>query len=530
MASLSVSIAQGCDATGGVFTLSQADPAPGAGPNLTYSWKVLDASGVDYGGPFDPSVLPVTASGLPDGTVTLRVMAVDTDGSSSYFSQLFTRTVDCGGGSPTEPGALMLDSLSHTDETASLDDGTATIQASGGLAPLTATVVETGATQAATSGQPVTFPGLAPSFYTLQVMDSTAPTPQVVGGQVEVLPYAEPTPGCLDEYADNYNPAATSSDNSCTYTPRWRSAWQFMEVRVPAVAGQLTGYIAAELRIGFRPGHRLADERPLGAPLKLRATVGPDGYAIFRLGPYLRPQLGAADGAGGYRLDLNSATATLGDLYVGYELRRPTGELLEHGYALNSAVPDTQLQEGTVLNPFWPLLPNWPGFEDYPVSQLYTTPLGSTYLPGTGFVQSNGLADYDTTTLPCPLNPLPVAWLAPNGGFGYWCFSGRPTLGDTAGDGQQYREASTGQQRLSDPGDSYQTYKATSGVFRGDALLTGLRTLWRSPQAWVQLVPGGEWVPIVVERGTREVGRMGVLKNEVPISFQLAAPEWAQGQ
>jgi hypothetical protein len=34
----------------------------------------------------------------------------------------------------------------------------------------------------------------------------------------------------------------------------------------------------------------------------------------------------------------------------------------------------------------------------------------------------------------------------------------------------------------------------------------------------------------VVERGQREVGRMGVLKNEVTVSFSLALAEFAQGQ
>jgi hypothetical protein len=129
-----------------------------------------------------------------------------------------------------------------------------------------------------------------------------------------------------------------------------------------------------------------------------------------------------------------------------------------------------------------------------------------------------------------PSNPLPVAWLNPWGAWDFWVFQNRPTLGDDVSEGQTFTEATTAQRRYSDPGAAYETFKASSGVFRGDDLLAGLRTLWRSPQAWVQLVPGGEWLPIVVERGQREVGRMGVLKNEVTVSFSLALAEFAQGQ
>jgi hypothetical protein len=339
------------------------------------------------------------------------------------------------------------------------------------------------------------------------------------------VPDFVPVPGCTDEYADNYDPAATVSNNSCTYTPRWRSAWQPLAVRVAAQAGQVAAYVAAELRIGFRAGHPLAATRQLGAPIELRATVGPDGYATFVLGPYLRPALGAADGVGGYRYDLNSLTAFEADLYVGYELRRAgTDELLEHGYALNAAVPDALLPpDGVQLAPF-AVMPEWPGYLDYTVATL------STKLGGFGVVSGSVSGDYDTVRLPCPLNPLPVRWLAPGGGYGFWVFQGRPQLGDSVGEGQAFREASSGQQRYSDPGDAYQTYKATSGVFKGDSLLAGLRTLWRSPQAWAQLEPGGDWLPIVIPRGDRDVARVGIRRQELILNFSLAAPEWAQGQ
>ena len=50
MASLSASITQGCDANGGVLTLIQVAPAPGASANLAYSWTVLNSQNQDFGG------------------------------------------------------------------------------------------------------------------------------------------------------------------------------------------------------------------------------------------------------------------------------------------------------------------------------------------------------------------------------------------------------------------------------------------------------------------------------------------------
>jgi hypothetical protein len=47
---------------------------------------------------------------------------------------------------------------------------------------------------------------------------------------------------------------------------------------------------------------------------------------------------------------------------------------------------------------------------------------------------------------------------------------------------------------------------------------------------WYQPDPEGEWVPVVVERGQRDVGRMGVRRQELQLSFTHAAPEVAQGQ
>ena len=456
-----------------------------------------------------------TVTGLADGQYQLEAANREASTTADVY-------IGCGA---LPPGLTL--AVAHTDETApAASDGTITLTPIGGTDPIALEVVELALSLLTSAGAARTFPAIPPATYTVRGTDSSTGQ-QLVSSSITVLPFVPVVSGCQDEYADNYDPTATTGGYAtCTYTPLWRSAWQPMAVRVAAQAGQTAAFVAAELRIGFRPGHPLAADRPLGDPLPLRATVGPDGYATFILGPYLRSALGAPDGYGGYRLDLNSPSAFDADLYVGYELRRAgSDELVEHGYALNSAVPDAQLLD--YLSPFYlPAFPVWPGFSDYLVTRRAAAGPGNYGMlyaePADG--------GSDTTQLPCPLNPLPVRWLAPGSGYGFWVFQNRPQLGDTVGDGQQYRDALTGEQRFSDPGDAYQTYKASSGVFKGEALLRGLRTLWRSPQAWAQLEPGGPWVAIVVERGSRDVGRMGVVRNELSLSFSVAAPEFSQGQ
>jgi hypothetical protein len=413
---------------------------------------------------------------------------------------------------------LVLDFGEATNETAAGDDGTATIQAHGGIAPLTAFLMELGLSQPATSGQPNTFPGLPASRYTLRVTDSSAPTPQQVQKVVAVGDYVPEQAGCQDEYAIDYNPQATSP-GACTYAPNWRSAWgpAGVAVRVAALPGQVEAFVAAELFIGFREGHPLHEFRPLSEPIGLRATVMPSGYATFHLGPFLRPQLGSPS-EGGYRLDINSETVD--DLYVGYELRRTTGEMLEHGYALNAAVPDEQLTGGLVLTAF-KAVPTWPGF-DWKRPQLTDINVG----------QFGSVAEVypATITLPCPTNPLPVAWLNPLGGWDFWVFQGKPTLADELGEGQAYNEATSGERRYTERGEARSTVQASSGVFKGADLMEGLRTLWRSPQVWYKPDLDGDWVPVTLGSGSFPAGRKGVLRQEVSITFTEALPQYQQGQ
>jgi hypothetical protein len=449
--------------------------------------------------------------GILDGDYTIEA-------DNGLASSSVPVTIACG--NVSSPDALKL-AVAHTDETAALQDGTITLTPSGGTAPLTLELVDLRISRLGTAGTPEFFDKIDPNTYAVRVTDANG---AVANSSVTVLPYSAPKDGCQDEYATNYDPAATS-DAACTYEPLWRSVWgpTNVAVAVPAVAGQMKHYIEAELFIGFRPGHPLAASRPLGEPIPLRATVGPQGFAVFQLGPYLRPTLGAPDGLGGYRLDLNSYTARIDDLYVGYELRRAvTAELLEHGYALNAAVPDAQLSP--MLSPFAEPLPVWPSF-DYIVTTRSTERRGFGVL---GYETPDGIGD--VYAMPCPANPLPVAWLAPGGGYGYWVFQGRPQLGDDVGEGQTFTEAGTGERRFSQRGETRGTITASTGIFNGPRFGEGLRTLWASPQVWYQPQLGGEWVPVTLGSGSFPLRRLGLARTEVSLTFTEARPHYAQGQ
>lgn len=452
--------------------------------------------------------------GTPDGDYTIEA-------DNGLASSSVPVTIACG--NITSPDALRL-TVAHTDETAAGDDGTITLTPTNGVGPITVEVVDLNLSETTEPGAAKEFNGISPGTFGVRATDSSSPA-QVVNSTVTVLPYSAPKDGCQDEYATNYDPTATSA-GVCTYAPLWRSAWGLASVVVPAVAGQTKHYIEAELSIGFRPGHPLADQRPLGDPITVRATVGPKGFAVFRLGPYLRSALGVSDETGGYRLDFNSPTAHTDDLYVGYELRRAeSAELLEHGYALNSTVPDAQLVVGP-LSPFLPTVPRWPGFEDYEVCYLGVKSAGRYG----GLFETNTAVEFEGPLLACPLNPLPVAWLAPGGGYGYWVFSGRPQLGDEVAEGQTFTEAGTGERRYSQRGEARGTVQASTGVFNGPTFGEGLRTLWASPQVWYQPKPGGEWVPVTLGSGQFPLRRMGLARAEVSVTFTEAKPHYAQGQ
>ena len=520
MASLSFTYSSGCTSTGGTIALESVSLPPGAEPDAIFSWAVVDGMGTDFGGPVDATLLP-TLTGLANDTYTVRVFAADSQ--ATYTSVPKQVALSCG----TNPGGLQLDQLQLTQPTGTTPTGSVAITVSGGLDPVTVAGIP-GATTAVLAGgaTQATATGLAPGDYTAVFTDADSPA-KTLEAPFTIDPAPVVVAGCQDEYATDYAPDATTA-GACAYVVNWRSAWgpTGMAVRVPALAGQTAAYTRARLRIGFRPGHALAADRPFGPALELTATVGPDGFATFRLGPYLRSALGVDDGEDGRRLDLNSPTANTSDLFVGYELRRLTGELLEHGYALNAAVPDGALATGLLLSPFASRLPVWPGFDEYLLPQLNDAMVGKF-----GEMTTDNAYQYDNVRLPCPANPLPVAWLAPGGGFGYWVFQGRPQLGDEVGEGSSsYQEPESGERRYSDPGAARRTITASSGVFKGADLMEGLRTLWRSTQVWYKPMPGGPWVAVTREPGSFPAGRLGVARQQVLVSFTHAAPEWAQGQ
>ncbi|MGI4884272.1 MAG: hypothetical protein ACRYFR_04865 [Janthinobacterium lividum] len=487
-----------------------------------YRWDT-DARAVVVSGPYDEPYTGGYSGAQPPpesgGISTTQVV-------DSYAFEGKTRRVfhdGMGGVTYQDSVPAFLSQATAKAVTAAGRDGQVSVVISGGTPPYAVQLLpytaSPGVTQPGTAGQPVAFGGLLAGPYLVSTTDSGNPQ-QVSLASTEVPPYVAPKNGCTDPEADNYDPAATADNGSCSYSPRWRSAWRELAVAVAPLAGlvPVPAYLDALLRIGFPAGHPLAAFRPLGAALTVRAVVRPSGEAVFNLGPYLRPALGAPDGSGGYRLDLN--TETVDDFFVGYELRRPTGDLLERGYALNSGLPDQRFTTGKFLTGF-ARVPQWPGF-------AWKRAVLSSQSAGRYGTMAEAYPP--AVNLPCPPNPVPVAWLNPQGGWDFWLFQGRPQLGDDVGDSQAYVEAGTGERRYSQRGEQRRTVQATSGPFRGEDLATGLRTLWGSPQVWYQPVVGGDWVPVTLEGGSFPLRRLGVGRIEVPISFTEAAAQAVQGQ
>jgi hypothetical protein len=367
--------------------------------------------------------------------------------------------------------------------------------------------------------------------YRLEVTDANGCT----AWQEYTLTQPAPVVGCLEESATNYNPLATQADNRlCRYTPRWVGVWSpdGVPVVVRPTAVPAPAYLSAELYAGYPVGHSLAAVRPLRYLVTLRATVAPTGLATFDLAPYLRSELGALQDDGSRRLDLNSLTAQTEDLYVGFRLEM-AGQGIANGYALNSALGETRLEDlRTGEDPLWPFgvtFPIWPGLS-YLTSKLHddvTGRLGEVQKTPPASASAEGLL----VAMPCPSNPLAVAWLAPEGGYGYWVFQGRHRYGDDIGEGQPYTEALTNELRYSRRAPSRQTVEASSGVFADRALVEGLRTLRRAVQAWYRptgLV--GPWVPIVLQAGSFPAYQEGRRRYEATIQFSEAPPQYGQGQ
>lgn len=340
--------------------------------------------------------------------------------------------------------------------------------------------------------------------------------------------------GCMDEEAGNYNSLATEDDGTCRYAPRWVGVWspEGVTVTVAPTGDPLPAYLSAELQAGYPVGHPLAAVRPLVSVATLRATVAPSGLATFDLAPYLRSELGGMH-AGTRRLDINSADAYTADLYVGFKLLL-SGSVVASGYALNSALEEVQLEQLRVnqlpLTPFGKLLPVWANYP-YLLSVLHEDNTGRLGTLETRSPANDASHGVRVVNLPCPRYGLPVAWLSPEGSFGYWVFAGHHAVGDEVGEGQPYLEGGTQELRYSSRAASRQVVEATSGVFSQRAFARGLRTLRRSVQAWYQPEgPGTAWVPITLKGGSFPAYREGRSRYEVTIQFTEAKAVAVQGQ
>lgn len=368
--------------------------------------------------------------------------------------------------------------------------------------------------------------------YRIELTDSNGCT----ASQEYTISAPAPVVGCMDEDASNYNPLATESDVTlCTYTPRWVGVWSpdgvpvwHRPAAVPSVA-----FASADLYAGYPAGHSLHSVRPLAYVATVRTTVEPSGLARFDLAPYLRAELGALQADGSRRLDLNSSTAQTDDLYVGFRLEIE-GRGVASGYAVNSVLSEFRLEElRSGQDPLWPFgktMPRWGLVFDYTVSCLVNDTSGRLGKVVVARPEADPDNDWREVQLPCPANALPVAWLSPEGGFGFWVFRGNHAYGDEIGEGAPYTEAGTQELRYSSRAASRETVEAYSGVFSDRDLVEGLRTLRRAVQAWYRPQPGGPWVPIVLQGGTFPAYREGRRRYEMTIQFTEAEPQYTQGQ
>lgn len=251
MASLSANITSGCQAGAGVVTITQADPAPGAGTNLSYYLSVVDGAGMEYGRDFVPDALPFSVTGLPNGNYTGRATATDNDSGAVSSSRPFTLPISCG-------PALSLDYKASTPVTAAAG-GTITTRASGGVAPLYVSFDALSLRQQLApnaQGQLETvFQNIPAGTYSGVLSDSTSP-PLLFVFTITVDGYTQPAvKGCTDPAADNYDPAATEDDGSCAYTPPVRQPY-FDVPKMQSLRYVLPGGPAFDNTL-------LADEAPL---------------------------------------------------------------------------------------------------------------------------------------------------------------------------------------------------------------------------------------------------------------------------
>jgi hypothetical protein len=219
MPSLSASISSGCQNGAGGLTLTRVSSA--APLDSTYYWSVLNGTAQEFGTSFSPSELPLVVSGLANGSYTSSVTATAPNGVT-YTSTPRSFTIACG-------PALSLDFVGSTPVTTTTG-GTVTVRASGGTPPLYAAISPIAGRQQLlpnTQGHFETvFVNVPAGTHNGGVVDSTPDLAQTVAFIVTVDPYTvTAVKGCTDPNADNYNPAATEDDGSCTYTPPVRQPY-----------------------------------------------------------------------------------------------------------------------------------------------------------------------------------------------------------------------------------------------------------------------------------------------------------------
>lgn len=293
--------------------------------------------------------------------------------------------------------------------------------------------------------------------------------------------------------------------------------------------------VSRTLLPGFPPSHPIAVADPILAQgtypeVAIRATNRNDA-ATFDIAAYCRARLVSTrepqpvDPSGrlwAAQLGVSNATA----------------------YLLDSGLNSSQLNgylSAYLLSPFRTLLPYWGATWQYRTYYLQYLPTPAQLTIKMIDVEDTIEVSLElggpptslaTVSMPCPTYPLPICWLSPEGGEGFWIFSAKHTYGLTVGEGVSFYDAAD-TERLLSRGDVRDVVSVESGYLPNPALYDGLRTLFYTPQAWAYVgdytLDTGEWLPIIIEGGERTDYRSGEKQRQATVRFRFADPIPVQG-
>jgi hypothetical protein len=294
--------------------------------------------------------------------------------------------------------------------------------------------------------------------------------------------------------------------------------------------------VSRTLRPGFPPTHPIAIADPsltqgTYPTVDLRAT-NRGGGGLFDIATYCRARLVSTR-----EPQPEDPSGRLWAARLGFG--NATDYFLDSGLSLNQLLG---LANGPyLLSPFRALLPYWGavwGYRTYYLQYQHTYELYTIRMIDVdntievSFEDGSDSTSIPTVSMPCPTYPLPICWLSPEGGEGFWIFSARHTYSLSVDEGETYFDVNNTERILS-RGDVRDVVSVESGYLPDPALYEGLRTIYSTPQAWAYVgnytTAEGEWRPIIIEGGEYVDYRSGEKQRQVALRFRFADPIPIQG-